>query len=101
MVLVVFRSRIRPETADEFNALADEMMKIATAMPGFISYKVFRADDEERCSIIEFETEEQLLAWREQAEHSRAQELGRERFYSDYSLQVGVPSRESRFKRPD
>ena len=99
MVLVVFRSRIRPETAEEFGALADEMMSIAESMPGFLSYKVFVADDGERCSIIEFATPEHLRAWREQADHARAQKMGRERFYESYSLHVGEPSRESSFER--
>jgi heme-degrading monooxygenase HmoA len=97
MVLVVFRSSIRPENEADFFVLAEEMEKLATAMPGFVSYKVFKAEDGERCSIIEFETEEELRAWRTQAEHAQAQKAGRERFYSEYSLQIGVPSRESRF----
>jgi len=97
MVLVVFRSRLRPENAEEFGALADEMMKIATSMPGFVSYKVFAAEDGERCSVIEFESEETLRAWRQHVEHRQAQERGRERFYAEYSLQVAVPDRESRF----
>ena len=99
MVVVVFRSRIRSENAAEFNALAEELKPVAESMPGFISYKVFVADDGERCSIIEFETAEQLRAWRELGEHAAAQKLGRERFYESYSLQIGEPARESRFDR--
>lgn len=98
MVLVVFRSKIRPENEEGFLALADEMMPIAESMPGFVSYKVFKAEDGERCSIIEFETEEDLRGWREQVDHRRAQQAGRESFYAEYSLQVGIPSRESRFR---
>ena len=101
MVLTVFRSRIRPGVDAEFSALADEMMNIATSMPGFVSYKVFLADDGERCSIIEFETEKHLRGWREQVEHRQAQRTGRERFYAEYSLQVGVPTRESSFNAAD
>lgn len=99
MVLVVFRSRLRPEAAEEFGRLAEEMMEIARAMPGFVSYKVFAADDGERCSVIEFETAEHLRAWREHPRHRSAQELGRERFYEEYTLQVGEPTRSSRFER--
>jgi heme-degrading monooxygenase HmoA len=99
MMVVVFRSRIRPENAVEFNALADQLMPMAESMPGFVSYKVFVADDGERCSIIEFETAGELLAWRELAEHRQAQALGRERYYESYSLQVAEVDRESRFDR--
>jgi heme-degrading monooxygenase HmoA len=97
MVLAVFRSRIRPENADEFHGLADELMELARSMPGFVSYKVYRSDDGERASLIEFETPEQLMAWREHPRHVEAQQIGRDRFYTEYSLQVGEPFRESKF----
>ena len=99
MVLSVFRSRLRSENADEFRRLADRMLELAESMPGFVSYKVYVSEDGERCSIIEFETLEQLQAWREHPEHRNAQRIGRERFYEDYTLQVGEPTRESRFER--
>ena len=99
MVLAVFRSRLRPEFDDEFQALAARMLELARSMPGFVSYKVFSSDDGERASLIEFETAEQLRAWREHPEHCEAQRLGRERFYTNYTLQVAEPERESRFER--
>lgn len=99
MVIAIFRSRLRPENEAEFRALAEEMMGLATAMPGFRSYRVFVAEDGERASLIEFETAEQLRAWREHPRHAEAQRLGRERFYESYSLQVCEPVRASRFDR--
>ncbi|MDJ0789687.1 MAG: antibiotic biosynthesis monooxygenase [Myxococcota bacterium] len=100
MVVSIFRSRLRDENAAEFQALADRMMALAESMPGFRSYKVFVAEDGERCSIVEFDSAETLLAWRDHPEHRRAQEMGRERYYVEYSLQVGEPARESRFALP-
>ena len=99
MVVVVFRSRLREEHAAEFHGLADRMEEIARSMPGFISYQVYMADDGERVSIHEWETPEQLKAWRELPEHAAAQELGREKFYEDYTLYVSDGPRESRFSR--
>jgi len=99
MVLSVFRSRLRPLHAEEFQALADEMMTLARSMPGFRSYEVFVSDDGERASLVEFETAEALRGWREHPRHVAAQQLGRERFYESYSLQVCEPMRESRFVR--
>ena len=99
MVITVFRSRLLPEHADEFQELAAKMLELAKSMPGFISYKVYSAEDGERCSIIEFESPDHLRAWRVHPEHLEAQRLGRERFYSEYSLQVAEPTRESRFPR--
>lgn len=99
MVITVFRSRLRSEHAEEFQALADEMLELARAMPGFLSYKLYTAEDGERCSIIEFESPEHLRAWREHPEHRQAQQLGRKRFFQEYSLHVAETTRESRFPR--
>lgn len=98
MVITVFRSRLRPENQAEFLALAARMRKIAESMPGFRSYKVFTAEDGERCSIVEFESHEALRAWRDHPEHREAQRIGRERYYAEYSLHVTDPVRESRFE---
>ena len=100
MVVVVFRSRIRPEFADEFQALADRMYALCQAMPGFLSYKVYRNDDGERVSIHEWDSAEHLRAWREHPEHRESQRLGRERYYEEYTSYVFESPRESRFQRP-
>ncbi len=99
MVVVVFKSRVRPDRMKEYLALADEMAKIARAMPGFISYKGYFADDGERVSIHEWETPEQLRAWREHPQHRRTQQLGRDEFYEEYTLYVCDEPRTSRFNR--
>ncbi len=99
MVISVFRSRLRPENTVDFQELASRMTGLGTAMPGFISYKVHISEDGERCSIVEFESREQLLAWRELPEHREAQRIGRERYYEEYSLHVTETVRESAFKR--
>lgn len=101
MVMSVFRSRLRADNAGEFQALAGRMLELARSMPGFVSYKVYVAEDGERASIIEFESAEHLRAWREHPKHREAMEIGRKRFYEEYSLHVGEPDRESRFRRED
>lgn len=99
MVIVVFRSKLRAGIEAEFNELAERMQTIAEAMPGFISYKVFHAPDGERASIIEFESREELQAWKINAEHIAAQQLGRDKFYQEYTLTVSDSLRETKFER--
>jgi heme-degrading monooxygenase HmoA len=99
MVVIVFRSRIRPEHAEEYYALANKMAEIARSMPGLISWKGYFADDGERVSIHEWETPEQLRAWREHPEHRKVQALGRELFYEEYTSYVCDSPRTARFKR--
>jgi len=99
MVVAIFRARVRDEHAQEYYALADEMAKIATSLPGFISWKGYTAEDGERVSVHEWESAEQLSAWRNHPQHARMQALGRERFYDEYTLYVCDEPRESRFRR--
>jgi heme-degrading monooxygenase HmoA len=98
MVIAVFPSTLRPGIEEEFIALGDRMPEIAEKMPGFISYKVYKTAEGERCSVIEFETREHLAAWRDLPEHVAAQQRGRERYYEKYSLFVSEPERESHFQ---
>ena len=98
MLVTVFRSRLQPGLRDEYVALVDQMVAIARTMPGYISHKGFFAEDGERVTIVEFEHEEGLRAWRMNPEHRAAQKLGREKYYSEYHVQVCRLERESKFK---
>jgi heme-degrading monooxygenase HmoA len=88
MYVTIFRSRLRPEHADEYARLATEIYDLAQAMPGFVSLKTFEAPDGERMSIVEFIDEATHTAWREHPRHREAQRLGREKFYSAFRIQV-------------
>ena len=101
MIVTVFRSRLRPGIRDEYVALVDRMTEIAETMPGYVSHKGFFADDGERVTIVEFETEEGMRAWRTNPEHVAAQKLARQRYYMEYHVQVCTLDRESQFKAPE
>ena len=98
MLITVFRTRVRPELRDEYAAAVDRMSELARTMPGYISHKGFFADDGERVTIVEFEHEEGLRAWRTNREHIAAQKLAREKYYTEYRVQVCTLERESKFK---
>ncbi|MFY9693260.1 MAG: antibiotic biosynthesis monooxygenase [Xanthobacteraceae bacterium] len=101
MLITVFRSRLRPGVRDEYIALVDQMEKIARTMPGYISHKGFFADDGERVTIVEFEHEAGLQTWRTNPEHIAAQKLARQKYYTEYHVQVCTLERESKFKAKD
>jgi heme-degrading monooxygenase HmoA len=63
-------------------------------MPGFVSIKTFVADDGERVSIVEFASADAQQAWRQHPAHLEAQRLGREKFYSEYRIQVCMVERD-------
>jgi heme-degrading monooxygenase HmoA len=97
-ILTVFRSRLRPDAAaNGYQALAEEMERLARTMPGFVDFKTFTADDGERVSIVEFDSIENHNRWRDHPDHRAAQRRGREDFYSDYRIVVGEVFNEHRF----
>jgi heme-degrading monooxygenase HmoA len=98
MVVTIFRSRLRPEHPEEYLRVAARMHDLAQTMPGFISFKTFTAADGERVSLVEFESEETHNAWRSHAEHRLAQQLGREKCYSEFRIQVCRVVREYQFR---
>ena len=88
MVVVVFRSRLRPEAGEEYLRTAQRMEELAARQTGFRSFKGFTADDGERVAIAEFDSAGDAAAWGENPEHREAQRRGRELFYSEYRLQI-------------
>lgn len=99
MVVTIFRSRLRSEAIPEYEEMAARMYELASQIPGFVARKTFSAADGERVSIVEFETVEAHQAWREHPEHRKAQQLGRERFYAEYTIQVCETPRAYQFKQ--
>ena len=98
MVVIVFRSRLREDIdMAGLDALGAEMAAIATAMPGFLSYKDYAAADGELLTVVEFESEETLAAWRDDPAHRAAQERGRREFFAEYRIQICTPVRAYRF----
>ncbi|MDT7764679.1 MAG: hypothetical protein QOC63_4099 [Mycobacterium sp.] len=102
MVIVVFRSRVRSDAdMSALEALGARMYELGSAMPGFVSYKDFAAEDGETLTLVEFETEEQLLAWRNHPEHIEVQARARAEFFSEYSITVSESRRAYHFNQAD
>ena len=101
--MTVFRSRVRPDADPEvlgrLEGLGARMHELATAMPGFVSYKDFASEDGETVTVVEFETHDQLAAWGAHPEHRAVQELGRDAVFAEYTVQVCEVRRVSRFPR--
>ncbi len=101
MIVIVFRTRVRSDVdMQHLAAMGARMYELATAMPGFVSYKDYTAEDGENVSIVEFESEETLLAWRNHPEHRAGQEEGRRSFFSEYRVQVCAPLRDYAWSAP-
>ncbi|MCP3371272.1 antibiotic biosynthesis monooxygenase family protein [Bradyrhizobium cajani] len=88
MIVTIFRSRLNPDVQDEYGPMARHMSELARTIPGYVAHKGFVAEDGERVTIVEFETEEALHAWRRHPEHVKAKRRGIESFFASYSFQI-------------
>jgi heme-degrading monooxygenase HmoA len=86
--VTVFRSRLREEAGDDYARTAREMERLARAVPGFVDFKTFVADDGERLSLIVFDSQDAHDTWRDDPRHRAAQPRGRERWYAEYRILV-------------
>lgn len=88
MIVTVFRSRLNAQAQEEYGAMAKRMGELARAVPGYVSHKGFVAEDGERVTIVEFESEEALREWRGHPEHIEAKKLGFTKFFSAFKYQI-------------
>ncbi len=99
-VMTIFRSRKRPEAEAAYAETAEQMEAAARAMPGFVDFKVFVAEDGERVSLITFDSPAAQRAWRDDPRHRLAKQQGLDDFYLEYSIQVGACDYVSQWSRP-
>ncbi len=98
-VVTVFRSRLRAEGAEAYGDDAGRISELARTMPGYVEHKVFTSGDGERVTLVTFADQGSHDAWRDHPEHRDAQRRGIADYYQTYSIQVGVTSHASGFRR--
>ena len=100
MIVVLFRTRVRPDAAEAgYEATAQRMVERVSRMPGFVSFNWFTSPEGEELSVAQFESEEALAAWRNDPEHLEAQRRGKDIFFDAYHIQVCSLIREYGFTR--
>lgn len=92
MYVVIFRAKIR-QLDDEYAKVAARMRELALDRFGCIEiHTVCEGSDEVALSY--WRDEQSIRAWKSHSEHVLAQQLGRERWYESYIVQVAQITRE-------
>lgn len=84
---VIFASRLNPGT-EGYDAMAAHMLELAAEQPGYLGVESVRDDQGIGLTVSYWETLEAIREWKANAEHQRAQELGRQRWYGEYRLRI-------------
>src|SRR5215467_3225973 len=88
-VISLFRFRMRdltPAQRDEYSSTSEQLLTLASSMPGFISFRHYASDDGEMLVIVEFASPEAQGTWRDHPVHREAQQRGRNEFYAEYEI---------------
>lgn len=88
MHVEVFRHRVDPAFQGEFDDLYDRMVTVVRGLKGYISHKVFTAEDGEKVLIGYFEDFETVEEWDRHPEHKYAKERGKTDVFLEYDVVV-------------
>lgn len=86
MYVVIFRAKIH-SLDGEYAKVAARMRELALGQFGCLEFQSVSEGDQE-IALSYWPNEASIRAWKSHAEHALAQQLGRERWYESYIVQV-------------
>ena len=64
MVVILFRSRLTPQAGQDYQELDAELERLVRDQPGYVTHKAYGAADGERLTLVWFQDQETLRAWK-------------------------------------
>jgi len=97
MFVVIFRAKVRSTWSDsEYSQVAARMRQLALEEFGCLEFAAVTEGSDE-IALSYWPSEAHIRAWKAHSDHVLAQQLGRERWYDSYTVQVADITREYRF----
>lgn len=92
---VIFSSILTDENLEEYGETANKMVTLAKEQPGFLGIESARS--EIGITVLYWESEEAIIQWKNNAEHTLVREKGRSTWYKQYSTRICKVEREYGF----
>ena len=86
MYAVIFKAIIK-DLEEEYTQVASRMRELALGKYGCTKFVIVKEDNKE-IAISYWEDEEEILRWKNNAEHLIAQETGKQKWYESYKVEV-------------
>ena len=86
MYVVIFRARVHQLDA-EYGATALRLRDLALTDFGCVEF-ISLTQEEEEITLSYWNSLEDIQRWKQHPDHRAAQQLGRDRWYQDYTLEV-------------
>ena len=85
---VIFTT-VRSEDEDGYSLMATAMEKLASQQPGFLGIEsVYESETHQGITVSYWRDLDSIAHWKENVEHLSAQRLGRNRWYSQYTVRI-------------
>jgi len=94
MYVVIFRAKTRA-IDDEYFTVAARMRELALKEFGCLEFQAI-SEGKDEVALSYWPDEASIRAWKSHSDHVLAQQLGRERWYESYVVQVAQVTREYR-----
>lgn len=94
---VIFTSE-RTEGDNGYGVMADKMVELASSQRGFLGVESSRDSDGLGITVSYWASLEAIKDWKDHSLHQVAQERGKSKWYSHYSLRVCKVERDSYFE---
>src|SRR5262249_43016432 len=96
---VLFTTLRTADDPEGYEAMAERMVELASAQPGFLGIESVRGADGSGITISYWDSLDAIHRWGEHAEHRLAQQMGRSRWYEVFRLRVCRVEAECSFDR--
>lgn len=93
---VIFSS-VRTIEDHDYSVMATKMVKLAKEQEGFLG--VDSAREDVGITVSYWQSLESIKKWKEQIDHTLARNLGREKWYSSYTVRICKVIREYSFNK--
>ncbi|MEU6242958.1 antibiotic biosynthesis monooxygenase [Streptomyces sp. NPDC047024] len=88
------------EDLDGYAAMSKRMAELGEAQPGYLGRESMTDADGRDLVVIYYTDAESITSWKAHPEHLEAQRLGRDRWYSSYTVEVARVERAYAWQPP-
>lgn len=98
---VIFTAQRTDIEEAEYSETAGLMSRLAAEIPGYLGVESTRdAESGLGITVSYWQDEDAIATWKKQVDHTAARNMGRERWYTGYTLRVAKVEREYDFRAP-
>jgi heme-degrading monooxygenase HmoA len=86
--VVIFVSKRTDSDPEGYESMAQRMVDLASAQPGFLGMETARGSDGMGVTVCYWKSEDAIAAWKRDVDHAAAQTSGRQAWYSLYKVTI-------------